>query len=89
MVSHSEPTVQRRVQVAILLQLTNGRADRWTTATMVPGTDEGDFRVALENLLDEGSIEGPTDGPQSLEVLARMGLLRLTDTGVRRHDDDL
>ena len=52
--------MQRRVRFAVLLQLAErGSADRATTAAMVPGADKRDLTMALENLLDDGSIQGP------------------------------
>lgn len=84
------PSLQRRVQFAILLQLAEyGTADRITTAAVCPRADERDFNVALENLLDEGSIEGalPQRG-NSLVDLAAAGLLTLTVLGRLRLDED-
>jgi hypothetical protein len=81
--------MQRRVQFAVLLQLAErGSADRATTTAMVPGADERDLTMALENLLDDGSIEGPTTGSRSLLELAQRGELRLTALGMLRVDED-
>ena len=81
--------MQRKVRFAALLQIAeHGRADRATTAAMVPGAGEPDLRVALENLLDEGSIEGPTWRATSLVELAEGGWLRLTALGRLRLDED-
>ena len=53
--------MQRHVRYAVLLQLAeNGKVDVVTTTSMVPRADERDITAALENLLDEGSIEGQT-----------------------------
>jgi hypothetical protein len=81
--------MQRRVRFAVLLQLAeHGRADRATTAAMVPGADERDLTMALENLLDDGSVEGPAGRPESLVELAEAGWLRLTALGMLRVDED-
>jgi hypothetical protein len=81
--------MQPRVQFAVLLQLAeHGTADRATTVAMVPGSDERDLTTALENLLDDGSIEGPTTGSASLLELADNGQLRLTALGMLRLDED-
>ena len=81
--------MQRRVRFAVLLQLAeHGTADRATTAAMVPGADERDLTMALENLLDDGSIDGPTTRSDSLVALAEGGLLRLTALGMLRVDED-
>jgi hypothetical protein len=81
--------MQRRVRFAVLLQMAeHGRADRATTAAMVPGADERDLTLALENLLDEGSIEGETWRAESLVELAEGGWLRLTALGRLRLDED-
>ena len=78
-----------RVRFAVLLQLAeHGTADRVTTAAMVPGTDERDLVLALENLLDEGSIEGPAKRRESLVQLAEGGWLTLTALGMLRMDAD-
>ena len=43
--------MHQRVRFAVLLQLAeHGTADRATTAAMVPGADELDLKMALENL---------------------------------------
>lgn len=82
-------STQRRVQFAALLQLAeHGTADRAATAAMCPGTDWRDLEVALENLLDEGSIEGPTWRMESLAALARGGWLTLTARGRLRLAED-
>jgi hypothetical protein len=47
-----------------------------------------DFRIALQDLLDEGSLEGPPDRVESLVELAGGGWLRLTDRGHQRLDAD-
>ena len=81
--------MQPRLRFAVLLQLAEkGTADSATTATMVPGADERDLTMALENLLDEGSIEGPATGSGSLLELAESGQLRLTAVGRLRVDED-
>jgi len=81
--------MQRHVRFAVLLQIAeHGRADRATTAAMVPGASEQDVTVALENLLDEGSIEGETGSTESLVELAEGGRMRLTVLGRLRLDED-
>ena len=81
--------MQRHVRFAVLLQIAeHGRADRATTAAMVPGASEQDVTVALENLLDEGSIEGETWRTESLVELAEGGRMRLTVLGRLRLDED-
>lgn len=81
--------MQRRVRFAVLLQLAErGSADRATTAAMVPGADERDLTMALENLLDDGSIEGPAARPEPLVELAEAGWLTLTALGRLRVDED-
>jgi hypothetical protein len=81
--------VQRRVQFAVLLQIAeHGTADLATTAVMVPGTSGRDVRMALEHLLDEGSLQGPSGRVESLVELAGGGWLELTDRGRRRLDED-
>ena len=81
--------MQRRVQFAVLRQIADhGTADRMTTAAMVAGANEGDLTLALENLVDEGSIEGETWRPVSLVELAEGGRLRLTPLGRRQLDED-
>ena len=83
-------STQQRVQFAALLQLAeHGSADRETTAAICPGTDRRDLEVALENLLDEGSIEGPTWRMESLAALAQGGWLTLTVRGRLRLDEDV
>jgi hypothetical protein len=81
--------MQPRVRFAVLLQLAEkGSADRATTAAMVPGTDERDLTMALENLLDEGSIEDR----RPARVIARAGGERpaeLTALGMRVDEDDV
>jgi hypothetical protein len=80
--------MQRRVQFAVLVQLAeHGTADRATTATMVPGADERDLTTALENLLDDGSIEGPAARPEPLVRLAEGGWLTMTALGRLRVDE--
>jgi hypothetical protein len=82
-------SLQRRVQFAILLQLAeHGTAGRATTAAICPSTGPRDFAVALENLLDEGSIEGPPWRIDSLASLAQGGWLTLTARGRLRLDED-
>jgi hypothetical protein len=84
-----EPALQRRVQFAVLLQIADhGSADRVTTAAMVAGTDERDLTLALENLLDDGSIEGETWRSVSLVELAAGGGLTLTSLGRQQLDED-
>lgn len=83
------PSVQRRVQFAVLLQLADsGVADPVVTSTMVPGTDEPDLAAALESLLDDGSIEGNIFRLTSLIEMAEGGHLTLTDVGRQRLDED-
>jgi hypothetical protein len=80
-----EPEVQRRVQFAVLLQFAEHRtANLATTATIVPGAGGRDFLLALQNLLDDGSLQGPPDRVESLVELAGGGWLRLTDRGRQR-----
>lgn len=77
------------VQHAVLRQLAErGKADASTTKALVPGTDERDLQVALENLLDEGSIVGETGRAVSLVALAADGHLTLTAVGQRRLDEE-
>jgi hypothetical protein len=84
-----EPAMQGRVRFAVLLQLAeHGTADPATTAVMVPGADERDLTMALENLLDEGSIEGPAARPEPLVKLAEAGWLTLTALGRQRIEGD-
>ena len=81
--------MQRRVQFAILLQFAEHRtADLATTAAIVPGTSGRDMKVALENLLEEGALDGPSGRVESLLELAGGGWLRLTDRGRQRLDED-
>jgi hypothetical protein len=82
-------SVRRRVQFAILLQLADrGIATLPTTVVMVPGIDERDLDLALENLLDDGSIQGPTWRMESLAALAEGGRMTLTARGHQRLDED-
>lgn len=84
-----EPALQRHVRFAVLLQLAeHGTAGQATTAAMVPGASEQDLKMALEDLLDEGSIEGPTWGSESLVELAEGGRLKLTFLGRLRLEED-
>ena len=79
----------QRVQFAVLLQFAeHGSANLATTAAVVPGSSGRDFRLALENLLDEGSLEAPSGRVESLAELAAGGWLRLTDRGRRRIAED-
>jgi hypothetical protein len=79
----------RRVQFAVLLQFAEHRsADLATTAVMVPGSGGRDFRLALESLLDDGSLAAPSGRVESLVELAAGGWLRLTDRGRQRVDED-
>jgi hypothetical protein len=81
--------MQRRVRVAVLLQLAeHGTADPATTAAMVPGADERDLTMALENLFDDGSIEAPAARQEPLVKLAEAGWLTLTAVGRQRIDED-
>ena len=81
--------MRRRVPYAVLLQIAeHGTADTATTAAMVPGSDERDLLAALENLLDEGSIEGETWRGGSLVALAAEGFMSLTALGRLRLDED-
>lgn len=87
--SAEKPTMQRRVQFAVLLQLANsGSADRMTTATVCPGSDERDLNAAQQNLIDEGSIAGPTWRLQSLLELTEAGGMTLSAPGQQRLDED-
>jgi hypothetical protein len=80
---------QRRVRFAVLLQFAeHGTADRATTAAMVPGTGARDLEVALENLIDEGSIDGPVSPRETLAEAAGSGWLTLTALGRLRLDED-
>jgi hypothetical protein len=84
-----ESDMQRRVQFAVLLQLArSGTADRATTATVCPGSDEWDLKAALQNLVDEGSIEGPTWRMQSLIELTESGRMTMSAPGQQRLDED-
>lgn len=81
--------MQQRVRFAVLLQFAEHRtADLATTATIVPGAGGRDFLMALQDLLDEGSLEGPPDRVESLVELAGGGWLKLTDRGRQRLDAD-
>ena len=84
------PSLQRRIQLAILQQLAEyGTADRQTTAATCPSADERDLKVALENLRDEGCIEGIlAPRGNSLIDLAAAGMLILTELGRLRLDED-
>jgi hypothetical protein len=83
------PSVQQRVQFAVLLQFAEyGMANRRTTATMVPGTDDRDMAVALENLIDDGSIAGPTWRLSTLVTMTEDGVMTLTERGRTRVDED-
>jgi hypothetical protein len=82
--------MQRRVRFAVLLQLAErGVADRAMTAAMVPGANSQDLTTALENLLDEGSIEAQTWRPGTLLDLAEAGWVKLTALGRLRLDEDV
>ena len=52
-----------------------------------PGTDERDLRADVENLFDDGSIEGPTALGSLVELAAARGLT-LTPVGRQRLDED-
>jgi hypothetical protein len=79
----------QRVQFAVLLQFAeHGSANLAATAAVVPGSGGRDFRLALENLLDEGSLEAPPARVESLVELAGGGWLRLTDLGRQRIAED-
>jgi hypothetical protein len=79
----------QRVQFAILLQFAeHGSANLAMTAAVVPGSSGRDFRLALEHLLDEGSLEAPSGRVESVVELAGGGWLRLTDLGRQRIADD-
>ena len=81
--------MQRRVQFAVLLQLAeNATADQDTTARMCPDADVRDLEAALEHLLAQGAIEGPTPCGKSLVGLARTGSMSLTELGRQRLDED-
>jgi hypothetical protein len=83
-------TIQSRVQFAVLLQFADhGAADPTTTAAICPGTDQRDLEAALEYLLDEGSIEGPTWRLESRVALAEGGLMALTELGQRQPVGDV
>jgi len=80
--------MQLRVQYVLLRQLADaGAANQVVTSMMVPGTDERDLEVALENLFNAGSIEGPAT-LEPLIDLAAAGRLTLTPVGLRRLDED-
>ena len=81
--------MQRRVQFVALLQLAEpGTVDRATTVAICPGTDRRDLEAALGSLVDEGSIEGPTERSNSLVALAEAGRFTLTTHGQRRLAED-
>lgn len=83
------PGVQRRVQFAVLLQFAEfGVANRITTAMMVPGTDVRDMASALEYLVDDGSLAGPTWKLRTLMSLTEGGQMWLTERGQIRVDED-
>jgi hypothetical protein len=82
-------SLQRRVQFAVLLQFAeHGIADRATTAVIVPGTGARDLELALESLIDEGSIDGPVSPRETLAEAAGTGWLALTALGRLRLDED-
>ena len=81
--------LQRRVQFVVLLQLAeHGHADVATTTAICAGADRRDLERALEYLLDEGSIEGPTWRLSTLVALAEAGRMTLTVLGRLRLDED-
>jgi hypothetical protein len=81
--------MKRRVQFAVLLQIAEHHAaDLATTVLMVPGTSGHDVMIALEDLLAEGSLRGPSGRVESLLELAGGGWLELTDRGRQRLDED-
>jgi hypothetical protein len=55
---------------------------------MMPGTDGRILREALENLLADGSIQGPAARQGRVHALAAEDLLRQTPTGRQRLDED-
>jgi hypothetical protein len=72
----------KSVQRAALSELSeSGIIRSEAIAVRVPGADTRDLAVALENLLDEGAIEGSADGAGSLTAQAQAGQLRLTQLG--------
>jgi hypothetical protein len=74
--------MRKRVQQAVLSELSSRGILRWEAiAVRVPGADTRDLAVALENLLDEGAIEGSAAGAESLMTQAQAGRLRLTPLG--------
>jgi hypothetical protein len=82
-----QPSMQQRVQSAVLSQLAeHGLANVRTTALMVPGSDARDMVVALENLVDDASIEGPTWRLGTLMGLTEAGVMVLTERGKTRVD---
>jgi hypothetical protein len=82
-------SVQRRVQLSALLHFAEqATADRATHAAVCPGAERRDLEVALQSLLDDASIEGPTWRMESLAALTRGGWLRLTARGRQRLDEN-
>jgi hypothetical protein len=82
-------SMQRRVQFTVLLQfLENGSASRGTTRAVCPGTDARDLESALEHLVLDGSLAGPTWRLATLVELAENGGLTLTALGRLRLDED-
>jgi hypothetical protein len=83
-------SMQGRVQAAVLLQFVEGgTACRPTTARICPGADRRDLEVALENLIGNGSLDGPPRiALTTLVELAEDGRLTLTAHGRRRQDGD-
>ena len=80
---------RRRAQFAVLLQIADhGGADRATLAAMMPGTDGRVLREALESLLADGSIQGPSARQDRVHELAADDLLQLTPKGRQRLDED-
>jgi hypothetical protein len=82
-------SMQRRVQSAVLQQFAElGSASRSATAAICPGTDRRDLEAALEYLIAEGSIAGPTWRLDSLAEIAESGGLTLTAAGQVRIQQD-
>jgi hypothetical protein len=79
----------RRAQFAVLLQIADhGGADRATLAAMVPGSTGRVLREALEDLLADGSIQGPATRQDRIQDLAAEDVLQLTPKGRQRLDED-
>jgi hypothetical protein len=72
------------VQFVVVLQIAEqGTADRARLAAIVPGAEQHDLTDAVEDLLDDGLLQGPSGLPDSIDSLVAHGRLLLTSTGRR------